>query len=807
MATPPDKKKLKGFKEFDPSKYIDVEPTIEEAVMKNAVVVSFGRMNPITSGHEKLIDKVTSEAARRKADPMVFMSHSQDAKKNPLSYDDKVKFAKKAFGNTIQKSNSKTIIDIAKSLSGKYKNFVMVVGSDRVDEFQKMLTKYNGKEFNFENIEIVSAGERDPDAEGVEGMSASKMRSLASDNNVKEFSKGLPKKLQSSAPTIMAAVRKGMNMTEETTNENIDEALNQQQRRKRSIAMRKNRFKVRRGKQKSERKTATRDVLLKRARKAAFSILKKKFAKNRPYAELSAGEKQVIDKRIEKVSPKRIEAIARKLVPVVKQRERDRRASKAAAASGASKNESVNEASLKDTRTLKRPHQLMDSNNKPKFDARFRMFKKKNVNESVEDFTEELVDLIESTEKFVEAKLPHALDPNKSLKHAYKDRGVDRDNDGDVDKFDKQDIPDEITGAEKINQTAKMLKKNAGELKHTRKGMAYEEVEPILEYESDLAKMKKVDSYKVGDKIYTKVGGRWHKGHVTTPLNKAGNHGVKFQHGGKTHSYVSSPDELRLHVEEVELDEISMSALNNYTAAANKDYDKAHAAGDHKKTFKRALGLMKASGKKIEKDTNNIRNALRKEEIDEAVDKSSDVYKQYLELKKKSVKELRDMIKRSSKVVDVSGYDKHGAISDILRSRHGNKKVAAAMGLDEATFKVDIQGLPAMFIDAESAPQVKKTLRQMLKKPDDTIKAVDRVQPAEVKKHFRLKALGKEEESDPVKEAYYYAGVAYRKKPDFLKDKEKKEKENKPVKEEAGAGEEGTDKLVKKYKKDTPNCS
>jgi hypothetical protein len=257
---------------------------------------------------------------------------------------------------------------------------------------------------------------------------------------------------------------------------------------------------------------------------------------------------------------------------------------------------------------------------------------------------------------------------------------------------------------------------------------------------------------------------------------------------------------------------------------------------------------------------------LKIEEIEEAVDKSSDVYKHYTELKKKSVKELRDTIKGSHKVIDVNGFDKHGAISHILRNHHGNKKVAAAMGLDEAnfantmkkavaahergdhkkaayhldnaktaryamksteiskhkdlldkykelrdvheaTFKVDIQGLPAMFIDAESAPQVKKTLRQLLKKPDDSIKGVDRVQPAEVKKHFRLKALGKEDASDPVKEAYYYAGVAYRKKPDFLKDKEKKEKENKPVKEEAGAGEEGTDKLVKKYKKDTPNCS
>jgi nicotinic acid mononucleotide adenylyltransferase len=866
MATPPDKKKLKGFKEFDPSKYINVEPTIEEAVMKNAAVVSFGRMNPITSGHEKLIDKVTSEAARRKADPMVFMSHSQDAKKNPLSYDDKVKFAKKAFGNTIQKSNSKTIIDIAKSLSGKYKNFVMVVGSDRVDEFQKMLTKYNGKEFNFENIEIVSAGERDPDAEGVEGMSASKMRSLAADNNVKEFSKGLPKKLQSSASSIMVAVRKGMNMTEETTNEDINEALNQQQRRKRSIAMRKNRFKVKRGREKAERKTASRDVLLKRARKAAIGILKRKFAKNRPYEELSAGEKQVIDKRIEKISKSRIAAIARKLVPVVKQRERDRRASKTAAASGAPKNESIDEASYKDTKTLKRPHQLMDSNNKPKFDARFRMFKKKNVNESVEDFlAQELTDLIESTEQFVEAKLPHALDPNKTLKHARIDRGVDNDADGDVDKFDKQNIPDEITSTEKIDQTNKMRKKNAGELGHTKKGVAYEEVE---------------------------------------------------------------------------LDEISMNALNNYTAAANKDYDKAHAAGDHKKTFKRALGLMKASGKKIGKDAKNISKALRKEEIEEAVDKSSDVYKHYTELKKKSVKDLRNTIKGSHKVVDANGFDKHSAISHILRSHHGNKKVASAMGLDEAnfadtmkkavaahergdhkkaayhldnaktaryamksteiskhkdlldkykelrdvheaTFKVDIQGLPSMFIDAESAPQVKKTLRQMLKKPDDVIKGVDRVQPAEVKKHFRLKAMGKDEEqideatykvdidglpsvfidagsepqvkkslrqmlkkpddrikgidrvephevakhfrlkalgkedsSEPVKEE----STPYYNKSSFLKRmssaakqerlaREKKEKENKPVKEEAGAGEEGTPKLVKKYKKDTPNCS
>lgn len=111
-----------------------------------------------------------------------------------------------------------------------------------------------------------------------------------------------------------------------------------------------------------------------------------------------------------------------------------------------------------------------------------------------------------------------------------------------------------------------------------------EEVESLREYPEDLAKMKKADSYKVGDKVYTKVGGKWHKGHVTTPLNKAGNHGVKFQHNGKTHSYVSSPDQLRLHVEEVDLDEAVESGNKGYgyhgqhdSETADKKYSAMHA--------------------------------------------------------------------------------------------------------------------------------------------------------------------------------------------------------------------------------------
>lgn len=408
MAEPNKKKKIKGFKEFDPKKYIETKPVLDEAV-KNTAVISFGRMNPVTIGHEKLVNKVTSEASKRKADPLIFLSHSQDKKKNPLTYDDKIKYATKAFGSVIKKSNAKTIIQIAQSLEGKYKDIVMVVGSDRVKEFDSLLNKYNGKDYNFNSITVISAGDRDPDADDVSGMSASKMRELASNNKTSEFSKGLPKRLQSDAATIMSAVRKGMNMSESEEihidhMEELDEALNRMQRRKRAIAMKKARFKVARGREKAKKRTASQEVLLKRARKAAIGFFKKKFAKNRRYAELSSGEKEVIDKRIEKISKKRIAQIARKLLPKVKQKERDRKRSMMTG--GSSKNESVqiNEASCADTKVRKKPHMLLNKEGKVKFDGRFKLYKKK-VNESAEDLTEELNDLIESVESLDETTM------------------------------------------------------------------------------------------------------------------------------------------------------------------------------------------------------------------------------------------------------------------------------------------------------------------------------------------------------------------------------------------------------------------
>lgn len=188
------------------------------------VYFTFGRMNPPTIGHGKVMDVLASKSG--KADYKVYVSQTQDKKKNPLSYNDKVKHARKMFPkharNIISDKKVKTAIDALVVLYDQgYKNVTMVVGSDRVMEFDVLLNKYNGKKarhgfYNFQSIKVVSAGERDPDADGVEGMSASKQRENASKNDFVTFSQGVPKAMSNSdARKLFNDVRTGMGLKEE----------------------------------------------------------------------------------------------------------------------------------------------------------------------------------------------------------------------------------------------------------------------------------------------------------------------------------------------------------------------------------------------------------------------------------------------------------------------------------------------------------------------------------------------------------------------------------------------------------------
>ena len=295
---------------------IEINPKLEEAPNK-AVVLGWGRMNPITVGHEKLVNKIKSVARQESATPLIYISHSQDAKKNPLDYDDKIMLAKKAFGNKlIVKSNARTIIQIMQELQKKFSRVILVVGQDRIKQFDDLLNKYNGKDYTFDNISIVSAGDRDPDSEGVDGMSASKMRVAASQGDFKKFKTGLPRRLQSDAQDVYDMVRGGMKIAEMLE---LDEALTIQQRRMRAITMRKFKSKIAQGRRRMAKKAATIDKLKSRARKAAIKIIRKKVAgkKGEKYATLSPSEKMLIDKRVAK-KKSAIDRIAKKLLPQVR---------------------------------------------------------------------------------------------------------------------------------------------------------------------------------------------------------------------------------------------------------------------------------------------------------------------------------------------------------------------------------------------------------------------------------------------------------------------------------------------------------
>ena len=188
-------------------------------------VLAFGRMNPITSGHEAVVNKLHSVAKEHGASHSLVVSHSQDAKKNPLTGEQKVAHAKNAFPGTKVSSASKeapTILHHAAAAHAAGATHLHVIaGSDRHEEMHNLLHKYNGKDsshghYNFKKITVHSSGERDPDAEGTTGISASKMREHAASGNKAEFHKGAPSNMKPEHKDAMYNdVRKGMNIKEE----------------------------------------------------------------------------------------------------------------------------------------------------------------------------------------------------------------------------------------------------------------------------------------------------------------------------------------------------------------------------------------------------------------------------------------------------------------------------------------------------------------------------------------------------------------------------------------------------------------
>ena len=185
---------------------------------KGTLTIAFGRFNPPTTGHGKLLDTVASSSDED--DYMIVPSRSQDKKKNPLDADTKVSVMQKMFpkhkNKIVNDENNKTIFDVLKKAHNDgYANVRIVGGGDRVKEFDKLANDYNGKLYQFDKLEVMSAGDRDPDSDDITGMSASKQRKAAAEGDLKTFMKGVPKTLsQKDAEQLFKKIRTAMNIKE-----------------------------------------------------------------------------------------------------------------------------------------------------------------------------------------------------------------------------------------------------------------------------------------------------------------------------------------------------------------------------------------------------------------------------------------------------------------------------------------------------------------------------------------------------------------------------------------------------------------
>jgi cytidyltransferase-like protein len=198
---------------------VPVEMPVPEAP---GVVVVFGRFNPPTIGHQKLLDRAAKEADKRGYELRIYPSRSQDAKKNPLTPQMKISYMRQMFpdyaDSIVDDKGAKTIFNVLTGANEEgHTNMIIMVGQDRLGEFQGLSHKYNGELYNYDQLEVVSAGDRDPDSDDVTGMSASKLRLAAAEGDFVKFAKGVPDTLGNMEKIeLFNVLRRSMNIEEGT---------------------------------------------------------------------------------------------------------------------------------------------------------------------------------------------------------------------------------------------------------------------------------------------------------------------------------------------------------------------------------------------------------------------------------------------------------------------------------------------------------------------------------------------------------------------------------------------------------------
>lgn len=705
---------------------IELNPKLDDGKEMNEVfgrksetgVFTFGRMNPPTIGHEKLVKAVEDVARKQKATPHVFLSHSQDAKTNPLPYDVKFKIVKRAFGRSVEKSKSRTVIEVLKELEKMHKKIIMVVGSDRVAEFEKLLNTYNGRDFNFESIEVVSAGERDPDSDGVSGMSGTKMRELAAAGNEKEFKKGLPRKITGLADWLIDNIRDGMKIKgnpDEDINEevqDIEEVLTLAQRRKKAMTLRRLKARIIRGRKIAQRKMATKEKLQKRSRRQAIKFIRKRIAgkKGANYANLSPGEKAQIDRLVAK-RKSAIGKIATRLMPKVRQAERER-----LKAFHASKKEDFDY--IEALNIIAEAYWRVDIEGLPAVfvDGPSASTIKNNLRKLVKKPNEQ----IKSIDRVQRADIIKAF--------RLQAQGKESEDTGTIGVDEKFHMLLDKNGKPKQDKRFRFNKKEITEEELFRHIDAmfeeYEEIEQFEKIEQNIIekaekanvsvdelfeKFVSEDSVKDGYHAINsfiafnegKKGGLWDNIHKKRERIKRGS-GERMRKPGEKGAPTAA--DFKAASEEVEqVDEISRATKASYLKKAGKDH------------YDMFTGRKPGTKQKLDK-------------------------------RRASIQKVSKALTGKKKFSDY----------DPKTKQYTNEDVNSVF---EAYFEVGIEGLPKIYMDAKSSGEVKQQLRRLLKKPNEQIQSIDRVQKSDMRKSFRDRAAGKEvenDEEDNLDEAFLY---------------------------------------------------
>lgn len=313
----PKKPSTPAIKKINPSKYIELNPTLNAKPrvnegMKHIAVVSIGDFSPPSTADSRLVESVEKYARVVKGDPIVFIT-SQDVSEGYIGDDARYTMARKAFGESVQRSAVTNIVDAVRSLDGAYRNLVVIAPTAVAESYDQSLSNLNNRDFRFESIEIISYA--DPAAH-------TDIIDYVIENDFAAFKANLAPKLRHMAEDIFTESLSTM-LDEDYIEERIH-PLSYSQRIKKAQTMKRFATRIEIARERAQQRRATPDKIRQRAHKKALNIIRAKVLRDRQYADLSPIEKNTVDTRLMFIPQAAIDRIAQKMIPIVRKAENER---------------------------------------------------------------------------------------------------------------------------------------------------------------------------------------------------------------------------------------------------------------------------------------------------------------------------------------------------------------------------------------------------------------------------------------------------------------------------------------------------